>query len=254
MAAGAETVEASIDPSVFPWGRLGSDVLFVDLETSGGAGEASRVIEIGLVRISPDGVRRLGSLVNPQGPVVTTFVHGLREADLVAAPTFAELWPRVAPWFRDALVIAHNVSFERRHLERELRELGGVFGPRLLDTLELARRLYPERRGRGAHSLAGLQTLHALAPSGHAALTDAESLATLFTLWCRTRDELEELVIEGIADPAAPWTWPPVTGEGAAPVPRPDARRRRRWVWIVLIGLGILAIGLVAWFLGSAAQ
>ena len=240
-----------IDPSQFPWSELGRDVVFVDIETSGGTRDVTRVIEVGLVRISRAGeIRRFESLVDPESPVTTTFVHGLSNADVEGAPTFAALWPRLAPWFDDALLIAHKADFERSHFGRELERLGGTFGPRMLCTLKLARHLLPERTGRGAHSLAGLQELYGLAPSGHAALADAESLAALFTRWCATEDSIPSAVRDLIEEPTEPWRWPATQGKGADPRPRRDLQsrpRRRIALWLALAGL-VLAAGVAAWF------
>ncbi|MEM6926567.1 MAG: 3'-5' exonuclease [Myxococcota bacterium] len=246
-----------LDPSVFPWNALGSgfsqgrsapDVAFLDIETSGGKGEVTRIIEIGILRVSRDGrVRRFESLIDPEGPVVTTFVHGLEPDDLESAPRFAELWPRLAPWLDDAVLISHNAAFERTHLVKELQRLGGTFGAPVLCTLKLARRLLPERSGKGAHSLAGLQELYGLEPSGHEALSDAESLAVVFTRWCATDERVGQLVEELIDVPEAPWDWPDLPGPGAEPVPRRTERPvvGRGWVrWLLVAAL--LALGIAA--------
>ncbi|MEO0603916.1 MAG: exonuclease domain-containing protein [Myxococcota bacterium] len=237
-----------LDPSAFPWASLPGDVAFVDIETSGGTGEVTRVIEIGIVRVSRDGrTRRFESLIDPEGPVVTTFVHGLEPADLEPAPPFADLWPRLAPWLDDAVLIAHNASFERTHLAKELDRLGGTFGAPVLCTLKLARQLLPERSGKGAHSLAGLQELYGLEPSGHEALSDAESLAVVFTRWCATDDRVARLVEELIEPPESPWDWPDLPGPGAEPVPRrtelPVRRGLVRWLLVAAtVALGVAAL------------
>ncbi len=214
-------VVARVDPSVFPWPELGGDVAFLDVETSGGASDVNRIVEIGILRISRDGrIRRFASLVDPEGPVLLERVHGLSAAELQGAPTFRDLWPRVAPWLDDVLVIAHQAAFERTWLGRELERLGGTFGASTLCTLEMARRLHPERTGRGAHSLAGLQELYGLPASGHEALADAESLAVLFTRWCATDERTAAAIRELRRPPDAPWAWPDLPGPGAEPLPR----------------------------------
>lgn len=235
-----------LDPSVFPWPELGGDVAFVDIETSGGTNDATRIIEVGVVRITPNGrVRRFASLVNPEGPVVTTFVHGLHPEDLEVAPTFRDLWPRLAAWLDDALLVAHKADFERANFERELVRLGGRFGAPMLCTLKLARRLHPDRAGRGAHSLAGLQELYGLDPSGHEALADAESLAVLFSRWCATDERVAEAVAELVETAPVDWTWPDLPGPGAEPVRRrPEAllplpSLARRW----LLAAGLIVLG-----------
>ncbi|MEN0062394.1 MAG: 3'-5' exonuclease [Myxococcota bacterium] len=248
--------DPSIDPEVFPWSALGSDVVFVDLETSGGTNEVTRVIEFGAVRVRTTGeIERISSLIDPEGPITTTFVHGLEPADLEGAPTFAALWPRLVPWFKDTLIIAHKADFERSNLGRELERLGGRFGARMLCTLKVARRLHPERTGKGAHSLAGLQELYGLTPSGHEALADAESLAVLFTQWCRSEETLSQVVAEGIEPADQPWQWPEVSGAGALPMPReaPEVPPRSWGIWIraALVILALLVLQALAWSLST---
>lgn len=235
-----------LDPRVFPWPELGADVAFVDIETSGGPGDQSRIVEIGILRVSREArVSRFESLIDPEGPVVTDFVHGLTAEDLEGAPTFRELWPRVAPWLRDTVVIAHQAAFERTHLARELERLGGTFGAPMLCTLKLARHLHPERTGRGAHSLAGLQELYGLDPSGHEALADAESLSVLFSRWCATDERVAEFVRDLLEPAAEPWRWPAIPGPGAEPRPRRDAvavlGMGRRWLLVASVVLVVLA-------------
>jgi len=236
-----------IDPRAFPWPELGGDVAFVDIETSGGTAPVTRVIEIGIVRVSRDGqVRRFESLVDPEGPVTTTFVHGLEPADLEGAPTFRALWPTLVPWLQDAIVVAHNASFERGHLARELERLGGTFGAPVLCTLKLARHLHPDRAGRGAHSLAGLQELYGLEPSGHEALADAECLAVLFSRWCATDERVADAVQELLEPPAADWSWPDVPGRGAKPLPRRPVPVTG-WFRRALLVAAIALVGVAAW-------
>ena len=41
-----------------------------------------------------------------------TQIHGLTSNDTVDAPSFEELWPRIAKYFQNTLVVAHNASFD----------------------------------------------------------------------------------------------------------------------------------------------
>lgn len=46
-----------------------------------------------------------------------THIHGVSWKDVADAPTFAELWPRLSPFFKGAeLIVAHNVAFDRKVL------------------------------------------------------------------------------------------------------------------------------------------
>lgn len=43
-------------------------------------------------------------------------VHGISVSSLVRAPKFDELWPEIASYFDDQIVVAHNAAFDMRVL------------------------------------------------------------------------------------------------------------------------------------------
>lgn len=72
-------------------------------------------------------------------------VHGIHAADVVDAPTFAELWPIIVPFFSpEKLVIAHNAAFDNSVLKASLIA-NGIPVPQYqsLDTVRVARKLLP---------------------------------------------------------------------------------------------------------------
>lgn len=151
---------------------------FVDIETTGGSPVASRVLEIGVVRV--EGSRVVGelrALVNPGEPVPEwiTRLTGIQDADVVTAPAFRDLAPELAELLEGAVFVAHNVHFDYGFLRAEYERLGAPFRPPLLCTVRLSRTLYPEYRRHKLQDLIerfGLQAEHR-----HRAYDDA------YTLW-----------------------------------------------------------------------
>jgi DNA polymerase III epsilon subunit-like protein len=101
-------------------GRFG-DATFavVDVETTGLDPRADRVVEVACVLCR--GGRRLAtfeSLVDPQRPIpaFATRIHNIGDDDVRGAPTLAELADRLSELARDAVVVAHNASFDARFL------------------------------------------------------------------------------------------------------------------------------------------
>lgn len=86
----------------------------------------------------------------PKSRFEFSHIHGLHWENVRNAPTFAELWPTLLPWFDDAeFVAAHNARFDRRVLQACCAEYG-IRALRLpfICTVELARRqwgIYPTR-------------------------------------------------------------------------------------------------------------
>ncbi len=75
---------------------LGRPFAVIDLESTGTDPVADRVVEIAVLTLSPDGTEDLfATRVNPQRPIPegATRVHGIGDADVRDAPTFAALAP-----------------------------------------------------------------------------------------------------------------------------------------------------------------
>ncbi|AQW21873.1 exonuclease [Lentilactobacillus curieae] len=87
------------------------------------------------------------SLINPEAEFDwrNTQIHGLREADVVDAPNFPELWEHINGLFKNnRLIVAHNASFDNSVLKRSL-ERYGIEPPHYmsLDTLKTSKQFYP---------------------------------------------------------------------------------------------------------------
>ena len=102
------------------WARgllIRSDWAILDTETTGLDGRAE-VIQIGV--LSPRGAVLLDTLVRPRGriPFDAIAIHGITEAMVADAPTFAEIHPRLAEVLQSKLVIAYNAAFDQRMLRQ----------------------------------------------------------------------------------------------------------------------------------------
>lgn len=93
------------------------DFTALDFETS--HYEADSACSIGLVKVR-DGqiVQSSAHLIKPPRRMfMFTHVHGIHPRDVEKAPTFGELWPSIAHYFKDSpLLAAHNAGFDRRVL------------------------------------------------------------------------------------------------------------------------------------------
>ncbi|MGD2139543.1 MAG: exonuclease domain-containing protein [Burkholderiales bacterium] len=156
---------------------LDRPLVFLDLETTGATAWADRITEIGLVEV--DRGRYVGewsSLVNPQRriPPAIQALTGINDAMVADAPTFEELAPDLFRRLSDKVLVAHNARFDYGFLRNEFRRLGFDYSPRVLCTVKLSRRLYPQER---RHNLDSLIERHNLAcDNRHRALADARVL------------------------------------------------------------------------------
>jgi DNA polymerase-3 subunit epsilon len=94
----------------------------IDFETTGlSAKSGARVVEVAVARVEPGGEPRLvlDTLVDPDGPVLCTSIHGITDDDVLGAPSFTELICEVVLALDGALVGAFNASFDMSFLAAE---------------------------------------------------------------------------------------------------------------------------------------
>ena len=173
--------------------RLPQDLVFVDLETTGGSAAYDRITEVGIVRIGADGcAQEWSSLVNPQCriPAYIEAFTGISNDMVANAPRFAEIAAEVRQRLHGAVFVAHNARFDYSFLRSEFRRIDSNFSARVLCTVKLSRRLYPMQH---RHSLDAVIARHGLTcKSRHRALADAQ---VLHDFWSTLKAEWPEQVL-----------------------------------------------------------
>lgn len=122
--------------------------LAIDFETADTQPDSA--CSIGLVRVE-DGVivEEACHLIRPpRSRMMFTHIHGLRWDDVASAPTFGELWPKIAPLFEGIdFLVAHNAPFDRGVLRACCTAAGiAMPAPDFRCTVRLARdtwQIYP---------------------------------------------------------------------------------------------------------------
>jgi DNA polymerase-3 subunit alpha (Gram-positive type) len=142
-----------------------ADIVVVDLETTGLVPIRDQILEIGAVRIAPDGAEQdsFHTMVRFDGPIPpeVAALTGIRPEMLQGAPTAEEALARFWQFVRQSALAAHNADFDLGFL-RVAR--GGRLDHAGIDTLALARALYPELKNHRLETVAqhlGVRTPHA---------------------------------------------------------------------------------------------
>jgi DNA polymerase-3 subunit epsilon len=153
---------------------------FVDLETTGTRPEADRITEIGIVRVDDDAaglrVTEWSSLVDPEVPIPPAIqaLTGITDAMVARAPSFSTIANDVRDLLAGCVFVAHNARFDYGFLKHAFARLERAFAARVLCTVRLSRRLFPEADG---HGLDALIARHAIAVTErHRALGDARAI------------------------------------------------------------------------------
>lgn len=98
------------------WARAAAedpDIVFLDTETTGLDG-AAEVVDIAVV--DGGGSVLLDTLVRPVRsiPLIASGIHGIRDADVAAAPSWSEVYPELEEAIVGRRVIVYNASFDSR--------------------------------------------------------------------------------------------------------------------------------------------
>ena len=107
-----------------PIGELKFAVL--DIETTGLSPGQDRIVELAVVRVDPGEQPKqvLESLVSPGRNVAGTEIHGVTDADVAGAPTFADLASDFLMAISGCVVATYNVCFDLEFLTYELGRVG----------------------------------------------------------------------------------------------------------------------------------
>jgi DNA polymerase III subunit epsilon len=157
-------------------------IAFVDLETTGTRAAADRITEVGIVRVAADSsggppcVDEWSSLVDPGVPIPPAIqaLTGITDAMVRSAPTFGSVVREVEERLEGCVFVAHNARFDYGFLKHEFARVERPFKAKVLCTVRLSRRLFPEAP---SHSLDAVIERHGLAiATRHRALADAQAL------------------------------------------------------------------------------
>jgi DNA polymerase-3 subunit epsilon len=184
----------------------------VDLEATGSSSRRNRVVELAVVLLDrdlePQG--EFTTLVDPQGPVGPTHIHGIEPEHLGGAPRFASIAGRLLTLLRGRVLVGHNVGCDRAFLAAEYARIGLRLPPvPELCTMRLSAERGPAPYGLSLRACAAAVGITDWRP--HTALGDARATATLFAHLAAGAPDLP-----GVLARAAAVRWPEPSGVLAA--------------------------------------
>ncbi|MED1469532.1 PolC-type DNA polymerase III [Bacillus salipaludis] len=174
--------------------RLLADDTYVvfDVETTGLSAVYDTIIELAAVKIrNGEIIDRFESFANPHHRLSATTINltGITDDMVENAPEVAEVIRSFHDWVGDAVLVAHNASFDMGFLNVGYKNIGieKANNP-VIDTLELGRFLYPELKNHRLNTLTKKFDIELT--QHHRAIYDAE--ATGYLLLKMLKDSLEK--------------------------------------------------------------
>ncbi|HXR56875.1 MAG TPA: exonuclease domain-containing protein [Casimicrobiaceae bacterium] len=189
---------------------------FVDLETTGTSARDDRITEIGIVRVDDDGgpprVTEWSTLVDPEVPIPAAIqaLTGITDAMVASAPSFSRVANDVRALLDGCIFVAHNARFDYGFLKQAFARLERAFSARVLCTVRLSRRLFPDADG--GHGLDALIARHGIpVTERHRALGDARAIWSFVERLYRdeTSERIDSAIRRILRVPSLPPQLPP---------------------------------------------
>ena len=157
------------------------DFVVFDIETTGFSPVSNRIIEIGAVKVVNGEIAdKFSTFVNPQVPIPYHIekLTGINDSMVMDAPMIEEVLPQFMEFCKDAVMVAHNASFDMSFIKENVmrQQLNKTFT--YADTLGIARVLFPNQ---AKHTLdAVCKTMGISLENHHRAVDDAGATAEIF--------------------------------------------------------------------------
>ncbi len=158
----------------------GTYVVF-DLETTGFSPIKDKIIEIGAVKVEQGKItEKFSTFVNPKVPIPfqITQLTSITDEMVLDAPDIETALPKFLAFIGDAVLVAHNASFDVGFIEQNLRYQDIVPDFTSVDTVAMARILLPTLSKFKLNVVAN--ALHISLENHHRAVDDAGATAEIF--------------------------------------------------------------------------
>lgn len=189
----ANLVDDGVPIAYNPAHRLLAEDTYVvfDVETTGLSAVYNTIIELAAVKIrGGEIIDRFESFANPHHRLSATTINltGITDDMVQTAPEIEEVLQRFYDWSADAVLVAHNASFDMGFLNVGYQKMGKEKAKNpVIDTLELGRFLYPEMKNHRLNTLTKKFDIELT--QHHRAIYDAEATGYLLLKMLKDADE-----------------------------------------------------------------
>ena len=153
----------------------------LDLETTGFSPLTEKITEVGIMKVK-DGevIDEFSCFVNPEKPIPQRVVEVTNITDDMVkdAETIDKVFPKVLEFLGDSVIVAHNAGFDVGFLKHNAKVLGYDFDYTYIDTLSLAKDLFPNFKKYKLGKIA--DELGIVVEVAHRALDDVDTTVKVF--------------------------------------------------------------------------
>ena len=159
----------------------------LDLETTGFSPKTEKITEVGIMKWK-DGkvIDEFSCFVNPEKPIPQRVVEVTNITDDMVkdAETIDKVFPKILEFLGDSVIVAHNASFDVGFLKYNAKVLGYKFDYTYVDTLSLARKIYPNLKKYKLGKIA--EYLKIKVEVAHRALDDVDTTVKVYNEMIKT--------------------------------------------------------------------
>jgi len=119
----------------------------LDLETTGFSFRTEKITEVGIMKVkNGEVIDEFSCFVNPEKPIPQRVVEVTNITDEMVkdADTIDKIMPKIIEFVGDSVLVAHNADFDIGFLKYNAKILGLSLENTYLDTLRLAKALFPD--------------------------------------------------------------------------------------------------------------
>lgn len=155
----------------------------LDLETTGFSAVTEKITEIGIMKLkNGEVIDKFSCFVNPEKhiPQRVSEVTNITDEMVQNAETIDKVFPKMLEFLGDSVIVAHNAGFDVGFLKQNAKNLGYNFEYTYLDTLSLAKDLFPEYKKYKLGKIA--ENLGIKVEVAHRALDDVDTTVKVFNV------------------------------------------------------------------------
>ena len=171
----------------------------LDLETTGFSAVTEKITEIGIMKFK-DGevIDSFSCFVNPEKhiPQRVSEVTNITDDMVKDAETIDKVFPQMLEFLGDSVIVAHNAGFDVGFLKQNAKRLGYKFDYTYLDTLSLAKDLFPDYKKYKLGKIA--ENLGIKVEVAHRALDDVDTTVKVFKVMLKMLKERGAKKLEDI--------------------------------------------------------